>query len=638
MSEGGGVSEDRSVSRSAAAQEAAAGAEPHAAGAGAARRAGRGARRAPVPLLRARRADDLRRRVRPAAARAGGAGGGVSRRCARPTRRPSGSAARSPRSSPPVEHAERMLSPRQRLRRRGAGRLGRADRAGRRRRRCRYLCELKVDGLAINLTYEKGRLVRAATRGDGRTGEDVTANVRTIREIPERLAGDRRARAARGARRGLLPGRGVRRPQRRRWSSRARRRSPTRATPRRAACGRRTRGSPRPGALRHGRARHRRARRASRPTRQSAGVRGAAGVGPADQRPVEGGRRPGRRARVHRATTASTGTTSSTRSTAWWSRSTRWRSRAGSARPAGRRAGRSRSSTRRRRSPPSCSTSQVNVGRTGRVTPFAVLEPVQVAGSTVALATLHNAHEVERKGVLIGDTVVLRKAGDVIPEVLGPVVDLRPGTSAPFVMPTALPGVRHALAPAKEGDVDIRCPNTRSCPAQLRERVFHLAGRGRVRHRGARLQGGARRCSTSRRHHRRGRPVRARRRATWPRSPFFVNKDGSAGQQRRQAAGQPRGGQAAVRCGGCWWRCRSGTSARPRRRRWPGSSARSTRSTTASGRGAGRGRRGRPDDRGQPQGVVRGRLAPRGRPQVARGRRADGGGARSTTGRARWRG
>jgi DNA ligase (NAD+) len=121
---------------------------------------------------------------------------------------------------------------------------------------------------------------------------------------------------------------------------------------------------------------------------------------------------------------------------------------------------------------------QVNVGRTGRVTPFAVLEPVRVAGSTVALATLHNAREVERKGVWIGDTVVLRKAGDVIPEVLGPVMDLRPADAHAFVMPTECPACGTPLAPAKESDIDIRCPNTRACPAQLRERVFHLAGRG----------------------------------------------------------------------------------------------------------------------------------------------------------------
>src|SRR6478736_4985801 len=121
----------------------------------------------------------------------------------------------------------------------------------------------------------------------------------------------------------------------------------------------------------------------------------------------------------------------------------------------------------------------VNVGRTGRVTPFAVLEPVLVAGSTVGMATLHNADEVARKGVKIGDTVVIRKAGDVIPEVLGPVVELREGRELrDFVMPTHCPECGTPLAPAREGDVDIRCPNQRSCPAQLRERVFHLAGRG----------------------------------------------------------------------------------------------------------------------------------------------------------------
>ena len=121
---------------------------------------------------------------------------------------------------------------------------------------------------------------------------------------------------------------------------------------------------------------------------------------------------------------------------------------------------------------------RVNVGRTGRVTPFAFMTPVKVAGSTVGLATLHNAAEVKRKGVLIGDTVVIRKAGDVIPEVLGPVVDLRDGSEREFVMPTTCPECGTTLAPAKEGDADIRCPNARSCPAQLRERVFHVAGRG----------------------------------------------------------------------------------------------------------------------------------------------------------------
>ena len=121
---------------------------------------------------------------------------------------------------------------------------------------------------------------------------------------------------------------------------------------------------------------------------------------------------------------------------------------------------------------------QVNVGRTGRVTPFAVMEPVKVAGSTVAMATLHNAHEVERKGVLIGDMVFLRKAGDVIPEVLGPVLESRDGTQRAFVMPTHCPDCGSELRPEKEGDKDIRCPNARSCPAQMRERLSHVASRG----------------------------------------------------------------------------------------------------------------------------------------------------------------
>ncbi len=120
---------------------------------------------------------------------------------------------------------------------------------------------------------------------------------------------------------------------------------------------------------------------------------------------------------------------------------------------------------------------RVNVGRTGRVTPFAFMTPVTVAGSTVGQATLHNASEVKRKGVLIGDTVVIRKAGDVIPEVLGPVVDLRDGSEHEFVMPTTCPECGTTLAPEKEGDADIRCPNSRRCPAQLRERVFHVASR-----------------------------------------------------------------------------------------------------------------------------------------------------------------
>jgi DNA ligase (NAD+) len=120
---------------------------------------------------------------------------------------------------------------------------------------------------------------------------------------------------------------------------------------------------------------------------------------------------------------------------------------------------------------------KVSVGRTGRVTPFAYMEPVKVAGSTVTNATLHNAQEIERKGVLIGDVVIIRKAGDVIPEVLGPVLDKRTGKERAFVMPTQCPDCATSLRAITEGDVDIRCPNTQSCPAQLRERIYYIGSR-----------------------------------------------------------------------------------------------------------------------------------------------------------------
>ena len=131
----------------------------------------------------------------------------------------------------------------------------------------------------------------------------------------------------------------------------------------------------------------------------------------------------------------------------------------------------------------------MNVGRTGRVTPFAFMTPVKVAGSTVAQATLHNASEVKRKGVLIGDTVVIRKAGDVIPEVLGPVVDLRDGSEREFVMPTTCPECGTTLAPAKEGDADIRCPNAQQLPGAVAGAGISRRQPQRPRHRGAGLRG-----------------------------------------------------------------------------------------------------------------------------------------------------
>ncbi|MEV0722776.1 NAD-dependent DNA ligase LigA [Micromonospora purpureochromogenes] len=342
-----------------------------------------------------------------------------------------------------------------------------------------YLCELKVDGLAINLTYEKGRLVRAATRGDGRTGEDVTANVRSIRDVPGRLTPS----AEFGDLPELLEVRGeIYFPVAAFADLNAglveQGKAPF-ANPRNAAAGSLRQKDPRITASRplrlvvHGIG----ARRGFRPTAQSESyaalkawglptsdrwrvVPDLAGVADyiayyAEHRHDVEHEIDGVVVKVDPVSIQ--GRLGSTSRAPRWAIAFKY--------------------------PPEEVTTKlldidVNVGRTGRVTPFAVLEPVRVAGSTVALATLHNAREVERKGVLIGDTVVLRKAGDVIPEVLGPVVDLRPADARPFVMPTTCPACGTPLAPAKEGDVDIRCPNSRSCPAQLRERVFHLAGRG----------------------------------------------------------------------------------------------------------------------------------------------------------------
>ncbi|MEU5905083.1 NAD-dependent DNA ligase LigA [Micromonospora sp. NPDC047527] len=342
-----------------------------------------------------------------------------------------------------------------------------------------YLCELKVDGLAINLTYEAGRLVRAATRGDGRTGEDVTANVRSIRDVPSQLTPSAEFPAIPE----LLEVRGeIYFPIAAFADLNAglveQGRAPF-ANPRNAAAGSLRQKDPRVTASRplrlvvHGIG----ARRGFQPTAQSesyaalkawglptsdrwrvvpdlAGVAEYIAYYAAHRHDVEH-EIDGVVVKVDPVSIQ--GRLGSTSRAPRWAIAFKY--------------------------PPEEVTTKlldidVNVGRTGRVTPFAVLEPVRVAGSTVALATLHNAREVERKGVLIGDTVVLRKAGDVIPEVLGPVVDLRPSDARPFVMPTTCPACGTPLAPAKEGDIDIRCPNTRSCPAQLRERVFHLAGRG----------------------------------------------------------------------------------------------------------------------------------------------------------------
>jgi DNA ligase (NAD+) len=365
------------------------------------------------------------------------------------------------------------------------------------------LCELKIDGLAVDLVYERGRLRSLATRGDGRVGEDVTGNVRHIPAIPrelraghhpvpdlvevrgevfiptadfdalndEMLAGGRTPFAnARNAGAGALRQRVDRREEE---LSRAQARNSSAQARLAAELERAVR---RLGLLQlivhgigvwHG----------HEPARQSEAYEALAGWGlPTSDRARVVPDLAGVDAFVahygeHRHEVAHEidgvvvkvddlalqGRLGSTSRAPRWAIAFKY--------------------------PPEVVRTrllsiEVNVGRTGRVTPYAVMEPVLVAGSTVSMATLHNADEVRRKGVLIGDLVFLRKAGDVIPEVLGPVVEERDGSEREFVMPTECPACGTALAPAKDGDVDIRCPNTRSCPAQLRERVFHVASRG----------------------------------------------------------------------------------------------------------------------------------------------------------------
>jgi len=345
-----------------------------------------------------------------------------------------------------------------------------------------YLCELKIDGLAIALLYEKGRLVRAATRGDGRTGEDVTLNVRTIATVPEMLAGDPATHPE------LIEIRGeVFLPVEAFTALNAAQveagRSPF-ANPRNAAAGSLRQKDPRV--------------TASRPLRMYAHGIGALRWGPG------GGAGIARQSQVYDLL-ASWGVPVSghTRVVEGLDEVQQMIDHYGEHRHdveheidgivvkvdeigLQRRLGATSRAPRwaiaYKYPPEEVNTKlldiRVNVGRTGRVTPYGVMEPVFVSGSTVEMATLHNASEVVRKGVLIGDTVVLRKAGDVIPEIVGPVVELRDGTQRAFVMPTHCPSCGTPLAPAKEGDVDIRCPNARSCPSQLRERVFAAAGRG----------------------------------------------------------------------------------------------------------------------------------------------------------------
>ncbi|MDT7585737.1 MAG: ligase [Pseudonocardiales bacterium] len=341
-----------------------------------------------------------------------------------------------------------------------------------------YLAELKIDGLAVNLLYENGKLTRALTRGDGRTGEDVTLNMRTLHEVPEQLTGTEQFPVpelveVRGevyfrledfqALNALMVEAG----------------KPVYANPRNTAAGSLRQKDPRITASRnlrlicHGLGK----REGFAPARQSEAYDALRAWG----------------LPVSEHTVIKRGVEEIVEHVAYWGEhrhdieheidgivikvdEVALQRRLGSTSRAPRWA------IAFKYPPEEVTTTlndiQVNVGRTGRVTPFAVLEPVVVAGSTVGMATLHNADEVRRKGVLIGDRVVIRKAGDVIPEVLGPVVDVRTGNEREFVMPTHCPECGTELVRQKEADIDQRCPNARSCPAQLRERLFHLAGRG----------------------------------------------------------------------------------------------------------------------------------------------------------------
>jgi len=341
-----------------------------------------------------------------------------------------------------------------------------------------FLCELKVDGVAVNLTYEQGRLTRGATRGDGRTGEDVTSNARTIDGVPTRLAASDDYPVP-----SLVEVRGeiffpVEAFGELNAGLVAEGKAPF-ANPRNSAAGSLRQKDPKVTARRplrmvcHGLG----ARTGFEPDRQSESYAALAAWG----LPVS------ERVRVvadldevlayvdhygeHRhaveheidGVVVKVDQVTLQRRLGSTSKAPRW-------------------AIAFKYPPEEVNTElldiRVNVGRTGRVTPYGVMRPVKVSGSTVEMATLHNASEVERKGVLIGDTVVLRKAGDVIPEIVGPVVDLRDGSERAFEMPTECPACGTALRPEREADADIRCPNARSCPAQLRERLFHVAGRG----------------------------------------------------------------------------------------------------------------------------------------------------------------
>ncbi len=359
----------------------------------------------------------------------------------------------------------------------------------------RWLCELKIDGLAINLRYERGVLTSAATRGDGVTGEDVTPNVRTMGTIPARLAGTGHPELVEVRGEIFFPVENF-----------------DALNARQAAAGERLFANPRnaaSGSLRQ-KAEGKSPERLALMQTRIRGLRMLVhGVG---AWPVE---------QIERTESVPTGPVSAQSQVyellaEWglptsthyrvldtveevWAFIERYRAERASVEhqidgivvkvddldlhvALGATSHSPRWATAFKYPPEEVHTKLldivVSIGRTGRATPFAVMQKALVAGSEVRQATLHNQDVVREKGVLIGDTVVLRKAGDVIPEVLGPVVELRDGTERAFVMPVRCPECGTPLRPAKEGDVDLRCPNARSCPAQVRGRVEHIGSRG----------------------------------------------------------------------------------------------------------------------------------------------------------------
>ena len=337
-----------------------------------------------------------------------------------------------------------------------------------------YLCELKVDGLAINLTYENGQLVRGLTRGNGVTGEDVTLNVKTIKNLPHTLQGTQIPSLIEIRGEVFFPLAAFNELN----DSLEESGKSLFANPRNGAAGSLRQKDPRVTAARplsvvvHGVG----ARQGIEFDSQSKAYEVLAGLGlpTSDRFKVCK-----TRAEVekfikfyeeHRhdveheidGVVIKVDSISEQQQLGFTSRAPKWAIAF--------------------KYPPEEVTTKlldikVSIGRTGRVTPFAFMEPVKVAGSTVTNATLHNGEEIVRKGVLIGDVVVIRKAGDVIPEVLGPVIERRTGKERAFVMPTHCPECGSELRAISQGDVDIRCPNTQSCPAQLRERIYYIGSR-----------------------------------------------------------------------------------------------------------------------------------------------------------------